>query len=149
MPALSELLMQAVADKVWPQGRPFVEPNPKGGVTYGKRFGGGDRDEEYSRSPTIGSIKLEDRREVVSKCETSLHYAVKAAVALTGMGTFRGVVDRSAREIIASGIGGAAVATGIRVVEEVCSQTVVSLNERIALLDKMASEAPQKPKPQS
>jgi hypothetical protein len=143
MPALSELLMQTVADKIWPQGRPFAEPNPKGGVTYGKNFGGGDRDEEHSDSPTLGSIRLGDRRGVIVRCETSLHYAVKAAVVLTGLGTLKGVGDKSVREVIIGSVGGTVVATGARVVEEVCSKTVENLDGRIALLDKMASEAPQ------
>ncbi len=145
---LSNQLIEIVARTISPQGRAFAEFNPKGGVTFGKKHGGLNIEREGARDPTIGSIRLEDRRDLISDCKKPLNVAAEATSVLAGAVVLDGVVrNRSARRVAIGLLGGVVVWMGARVMVEICAQTIDSLNERIALLDKMASSAPQKQPP--
>ena len=154
---LSNQLIEATARKLRPQGRVFAEFDPKtrGHVVFGKIHRGfhvegekviGPRVErERASSPTIGSIRLEDRRDLIAKCKAPLNIAAEATIVLAGSIALDGFVrNRSSRRVVSSLLGGAVIWVGTRVAVEICDQTIGNLNERITLLDKMAAEAPQK-----
>ena len=146
---LSNQFIITVASKLWPQGKAFAEFKPNGRVVFGKKHGGLDVEREKAKSPTIGSIRLEGRRDIISKCEKSLNLAAEATGALAGIVAFDGVVrNRSARRVFTGFLGGAVVWTGARVIGEICDQTIENINERIVLLDRMATSTPQEQLPQ-
>jgi hypothetical protein len=159
---LSNKFIEATARKIWPQGKAFaeIESGEYGHVVFGKIHRGfhveGERvvgprvERERAASPTIGSIRLEDRRAIISKCKAPLNIAAEATGILAGVVAIDGAVrNRSARRVVSSILGGAAVWIGTRVVVEICDQTIENLDKRITLLDKMASATPQEPKPRS
>lgn len=147
---LSDQLITVVASTIHPQGRAFAEFKPNGHVVFGKKHGGLNVEREKANSPTIGSIRLEGRRDIISKCEKSLNLAAEATGALAGIAAFDGIVrNKSARQVAVGCVGGIAVWMGTRVVGEICDQTRENLNERIVLLDKMVTAIPQEPKPRS
>jgi hypothetical protein len=154
---LSNQFIEVAARKIWPQGKAFaeIESGEYGRVVFGKIHRGfhveGERvigprvERERAASPTIGSIRLEDRKAILSKCKTPLNIAAEATGMLAGVVALDGAVrNRSSRRVVSSILGGVAVWIGTRVVVEICDQTIENLNERIALLDKMATKAPQK-----
>jgi len=147
---LSDQLVEAVARKVWPQGKAFAAfvPDGHGRVVFGKihkgLYGEVRVEREGAASPTIGSMRLEDRRDIISKCEKSLNLAAETTSVLAGIVALDGVVrNRSAKRVVAGFVGGVTVWMGARVVGEICDQTTDNINKRIALLDEMANAAAQ------
>ncbi|HUD09899.1 MAG TPA: hypothetical protein VMR77_03825 [Patescibacteria group bacterium] len=143
---LSDQLIEIIASRAHPQGKAFAEfkPGGHGRVIFGKKHGGLNVEREGAASPTIGSLRLEDRRDIISKCKKPLNVAAEATSVLAGAIVLDGAVrNRSARRVAIGLLSGVAVWMGARVVVEICDQTINSLNERIVLLDKMVRPTPQ------
>jgi hypothetical protein len=111
-----------------------VKHEDNGDVSAGRIFPNGEEDTKRYFHPNDASIELTQRRKLIANCQLSLHLGVKTAVALTGLGALKGVRDRSARELVVISVSGAVVATGARVVEEICSQTVKNIDGRLRQL---------------
>jgi len=159
---LSNQFIETAARKIRPPGKAFAEfeRGNRKRVAFGKihrgfyvergRVVGPRVERERASSPTIGILRLEDRRYIISKCKKPLNVVAEATGVLAGAVVLDGTVrNRSARRVAIGLLGGAAVWMGTRVVVEICEQTINSLNDRIALLGQLAKSVPQEQPPQS
>jgi hypothetical protein len=137
-------LIETVARKVHNQGRPFVTHHSDGKVTVGVLLGGLKRPRSKTfDNPTIASVRLEDRRGRVHRSGQTLRFTAKAAAVLTGTSMLHGIADRSFKKTVLSGAGGTALVMGLEVAGMILDQTEDSINQRIDLLNKRVTSAPQ------
>lgn len=145
---LSGQLVGAVADKFWPQGKPFVKREPNGDITVGRILRREVKKQTYFNDDDALDA-LKKRRKIVDGCRRYFHGAVKIAPVSVGATTLVGITDRSAGEIF---LGGASAALGMggRIAEEITKKTVENLDQRMKLIRQEQSKlAHQGQPPQS
>jgi hypothetical protein len=137
--ARSEQLIEDVIKKIWPQGRPYARYDTSGEFIVGNKFRGLNYDGEAFDDPEEARMVLLENRKRQESYRKPLNRAQKTAVIIAGIGTAKGLWDRSLPEITTSVLGGMASWTSIRLIREICDKTIENLDERIKLTNEQST----------